>query len=152
MGIREGYSIRRSLTIRLVRRAKLGYRSPTMHTISSLRKTLGLATTNQVRNRIDSIRDVLAPHLRRGPNNQLLISDDDNLLAFASDTTGFRQYDLHFKDLRTGQTLPDTAQRVTTGEWAADNRTFFFTTEDPVTKRSDQVWRLSLGGNPVLPW
>ncbi|MDD4903979.1 MAG: hypothetical protein PHV11_06050 [Candidatus Bipolaricaulis sp.] len=47
-----------------------------MHTISSLRKTLGLATTNQVRNRIDSIRDVLAPHLRRGPNNQLLVSDD----------------------------------------------------------------------------
>lgn len=47
-----------------------------MHTISSLRKTLGLATTNQVRNRIDSIRDVLAPHLRRGPNNQLLVSDE----------------------------------------------------------------------------
>jgi len=47
-----------------------------MHTIPSLRKTLGLATTNQVRNRIDSIRDVLTPHLRRGPNNQLLISDE----------------------------------------------------------------------------
>lgn len=47
-----------------------------MHTISSLRKTLGLATTNQVRNRIDSIRDVLAPNLRRGPNNQLLVSDE----------------------------------------------------------------------------
>ena len=47
-----------------------------MHTISSLRKTLGLATTNQVRNRIDSIRDVLAPHLRRGPNNQLLVADE----------------------------------------------------------------------------
>lgn len=46
-----------------------------MHTISSLRKTLGLTTTNQVRNRIESIRDVLSEHLRRGPNNQILIGD-----------------------------------------------------------------------------
>jgi hypothetical protein len=46
-----------------------------MHTISSLRKTLGLSTTNQVRNRIDAIRDVLSEDLRRGPNNQILISD-----------------------------------------------------------------------------
>jgi hypothetical protein len=74
--MQEGYSIPRSLTIRLARRARLRYRFLTMHTISSLRKTLGLSTTNQVRNRIDSIRDVLAPHLRRGPNNQLLVSDD----------------------------------------------------------------------------
>ena len=47
-----------------------------MHTISSLRKALGLTTTNQVRNRIEAVRDVLEPHLRRGPNNQILLSDD----------------------------------------------------------------------------
>jgi hypothetical protein len=47
-----------------------------MHTISSLRKALGLSTTNQVRNRIESIRDVLTPHIRRGPNNQILITDE----------------------------------------------------------------------------
>jgi hypothetical protein len=47
-----------------------------MHTISSLRKALGLTTTNQVRNRIEAVRDVLGPHLRRGPNNQILLSDD----------------------------------------------------------------------------
>jgi len=46
-----------------------------MHTISDLRKALGLSTTNQVRNRIEAIKDVLTPHLRRGPNNQILISD-----------------------------------------------------------------------------
>lgn len=46
-----------------------------MHTISTLRKTLGLATANQVRNRIEAIRDVLEPHLRRGPNNQILLTD-----------------------------------------------------------------------------
>lgn len=47
-----------------------------MHTISSLRKTLGLTTTNQVRNRIEAVRDLLDPYLRRGPNNQILLSDE----------------------------------------------------------------------------
>jgi len=47
-----------------------------MHTIASLRKTLDLSTTNQVRNRIDAIKDLLADCLRRGPNNQILISDE----------------------------------------------------------------------------
>ncbi len=46
-----------------------------MHTISELRRTLGLATTNQVRNRIEAIKDLLADHLRRGPNNQILVAD-----------------------------------------------------------------------------
>jgi hypothetical protein len=47
-----------------------------MHTITSLRKSLGLSTTNQVRNRIEAVRDILEPHLRRGPNNQILLTDD----------------------------------------------------------------------------
>ncbi len=47
-----------------------------MHTIASLRKTLGLSTTNQVRNRIEAIRDVLDPYLRRGPNNQILVTEE----------------------------------------------------------------------------
>ena len=46
-----------------------------MHTISDLRKHLGLSTANQVRNRIEAIKDALSLHLRRGPNNQILVSD-----------------------------------------------------------------------------
>ena len=69
------------------------------------------------------------------------ISDDQNLLAYTIDFVGFRQYALHVKDLRTGETLPDTTDRVTSVEWAADNKTLFLTTEDAVTKRSDKVWR-----------
>ena len=57
------------------------------------------------------------------------VSDDENLLAYSA-----------------GATLPDTAERVTSVEWAADHRTLFFTTEDPVTKRSNKLWRHSLGG------
>ncbi len=73
------------------------------------------------------------------------VSDDENLLAYTTDSTGFRQHTLHVKDLRTGETLADTAERVTSLEWAADNKTLFLTTEDPVNKRSDRAWRHTLG-------
>jgi oligopeptidase B len=73
------------------------------------------------------------------------VSDDQNLLAYTIDYAGFRQYALRVKDLRTGKTLPDTAERVTSLAWAADNKTLFFVTEDAVTKRSDKLWRHALG-------
>jgi oligopeptidase B len=73
------------------------------------------------------------------------VSDDGNLLAYSTDTTGYRQYTLRVKDLRTGEILPDTIERVTSAVWAADNKTLFAVTEDQVTKRSDKFWRHSLG-------
>ena len=76
---------------------------------------------------------------------RFVVSDDQNLLAYTIDFTGFRQYALQVKDLRTGQTLPDTTERVTSVAWAADNKTLFLTTEDAVTKRSDKLWRHVLG-------
>lgn len=81
----------------------------------------------------------------------MAISDDQNLLAFSVDYTGFRQYSLHVKDLRTGEILPDTTERVTSVEWAADNRTLFAVTEDEVTKRSDTLWRHALGSAQFAP-
>ena len=76
------------------------------------------------------------------------ISPSGQLMAYTTDTTGFRQYRLQVKDLCTGRLLPDTAERVTSLAWAGDDRTLFYVTEDPVTKRSDQLWRLELGGKP----
>ncbi len=73
------------------------------------------------------------------------VSDDSNLLAYTIDFIGFRQYTLHVKNLLTGETLPDSAARVTSVTWAADNRTLFFTTEDETTKRPDTLWRHTLG-------
>ena len=78
------------------------------------------------------------------------VSDDGNLLAYTTDTTGFRQYTLHVKDLRSGEVQKDLAERVTGVEWSADGKTLFFSTEDAVTKRSDQLWRLELGKAPEL--
>jgi oligopeptidase B len=78
------------------------------------------------------------------------ISDDGNLLAFSTDTTGYRQYTLKFKDLRTGQMLADTAERVGSIVWANDGKTVFYTTEDDVSKRSDKLWKHTLGGKSEL--
>jgi oligopeptidase B len=79
------------------------------------------------------------------------LSDDQNLLAYTTDFVGFRQFSLHVKDLRTGEILPDTAERVDSVRWAADNRTLFLTTEDAVTKRSDHLWRHKLGDKALEP-
>ncbi len=72
-------------------------------------------------------------------------SDDGRLLAYSTDSTGYRQFTLHVKDLSTGALLPDRAERVGNIEWATDNKTLFFTTEDAVTKRSDKFFRHVVG-------
>ena len=73
------------------------------------------------------------------------VSDDGNLLAYSIDTTGYRQYTLYVKDLRTGQTLGEHIERVDSVAWASDNKTLFYTTEDAVSKRSDHFWRHVVG-------
>jgi oligopeptidase B len=75
------------------------------------------------------------------------VSDDGNLLAYSTDTTGYRQYKLQIKDLRTGQLLPHTFERVGNVMWSTDNKHIFFTTEDAVTKRSDKFFRFALGSD-----
>lgn len=73
------------------------------------------------------------------------ISDDGNLLAYSLDTTGYRQYALHVKDLRTGKDLSEAIERVDSVDWASDNATLYYTTEDAVSKRHDKFYRHSLG-------
>ncbi len=69
------------------------------------------------------------------------VSDDNALLAYSLDTTGFRQYTLQIKDLRAGEALPFRVERATSAAWAADNRTVFYTVEDETTKRSYRLYR-----------
>ena len=73
------------------------------------------------------------------------VSDDNHLLAYSTDTTGFRQYELRIKDLRNGETLPERIERVTSVGWAADHRTIFYTLEDETTKRSYRLYRHVIG-------
>ena len=73
------------------------------------------------------------------------ISPDSRFLAYSTDTTGFRQYTLHIKDLQSGADLSERVERVTSVAWASDNRTLFYTVEDEVTKRSHRLYRHQLG-------
>src|SRR6185503_6686483 len=75
------------------------------------------------------------------------VSDDGNLLAYSTDTSGYRQYTLYVKDLRTGQTLSEKIERTGSIVWASDNKTIFYSTEDPVSKRSDKIWRHVVGND-----
>ncbi len=73
------------------------------------------------------------------------VSDDNTLLAYSTDITGFRQYTLQIKNLATGALRPFKAERVTSAAWAADNKTLFYTIEDEVSKRSYRLYRHILG-------
>ena len=79
----------------------------------------------------------------------LQVSDDTNLLAFSTDDTGYRQYKLHLKDLRTGKVTENLAEKVGGVQWAKDNKTLFYTVENDA-KRQSRVYRHALGGNAEL--
>jgi oligopeptidase B len=72
------------------------------------------------------------------------VSDDGHLLAFTTDTTGFREYMLSVRDLRTGKLVESKLVKAPQVEWAADNKTLFYLTEDDA-KRAHKVWRHTLG-------
>jgi oligopeptidase B len=73
------------------------------------------------------------------------VSDDGRWLAFTLDTTGFRQYTLHLRDLTTAQDGPENAEKVGSLAWAADHATIFYTVED-AAKRQYRLYRHRMGG------
>ena len=72
------------------------------------------------------------------------VSDDGHWLAYSTDVTGFRQFTLFVKDLRTGETLPDRIEKTLSVAWAGDNQTLFYTVEDSA-KRPYRLYRHRLG-------
>lgn len=74
----------------------------------------------------------------------LEVSDDGNLLAFTTDTTGYREYYLSVKDLRTGKIVESRFVKANRAEWVADNKTLFYVTED-AAKRAHKLWRHTIG-------
>ena len=79
----------------------------------------------------------------------LNISMDNKIAAFAVDSVSRRQYDLQFKNLDSDEIYPEIIKN-TTGRtaWASDNKTVFYTKKDPVTLRSDKVYKHVLGRQP----
>ena len=74
-----------------------------------------------------------------------VVSDDADWLAYSVDTTGYRQYTLYVKNLRTGALSTERIELTGSVVWAADNRTILYSTEDPVSKRSEKIWRHVVG-------
>jgi oligopeptidase B len=81
------------------------------------------------------------------------VSPDHARLAYSVDVTGGERYELRFRDLTTGDDLPDVVPDVYYGlAWANDNRTCFYTRPD-AAMRPWQIWRHGLGaavGDDVL--
>lgn len=74
------------------------------------------------------------------------VSENNELLAYSVDLVSRRQYTIHIKNLKTGKTLGDKIENTTGGiTWANDNKTIFYTKKDPVTLRSYQVYRHTIG-------
>lgn len=73
------------------------------------------------------------------------ISPDNNLLAFGVDTVSRRQYTIHIKNLATGEIYAD-AITLTSGSaaWANDNKTLFYTANNPETLLSEKIKRHTL--------
>lgn len=75
----------------------------------------------------------------------LEVSPDGRLLAWSLDQTGEAVYELHWRDLDTGEDLPDVVARsYYGGAWTADSRAFLYTVHD-AAYRPHQVWRHVLG-------
>jgi len=78
---------------------------------------------------------------------QFFVSPNNQYVAFLVDTAGDRRNTLYFKDLETGEILPDQVPNCSyAGAWAADNSTFFYSQNDQ-TVRSYKVLRHTLGSS-----
>jgi oligopeptidase B len=77
------------------------------------------------------------------------ISDDEQLLLYAVDTVGRRNYTVRIKNLSTGELYPDFIEETEGGNyaWCADNRTFYYVRKDQQTLLGNRVYRRVLGSS-----
>lgn len=90
------------------------------------------------------VNELAKPHKFFSVGSQT-ISPNENLLAYGTDTTGYREYTMRIKDLKANQLLPDEIQRVSGLLWAMDGKTLLYSKQQEKTKREFQVWAHQLG-------
>lgn len=74
------------------------------------------------------------------------VSPDNKLLAYGVDTVSRREYVIYIKNLETGEIFKDAITRTEADPtWAADNKTIFYTSKNPVTLLSEKIKRHVLG-------
>ena len=77
------------------------------------------------------------------------VSPNNKLASFGLDTVSRRQYYIQIKNLKTGEIYPDKIENTTgSSVWAKDNKTFFYTKKDPISLRSDKIYKHKLGTPP----
>lgn len=74
------------------------------------------------------------------------ISPDNKLLAYGTDSVSRRQYIIHVKNLETGEILKDEINGTSGGStWANDNKTLFYTWNNPSTLLTEKIKKHKLG-------
>lgn len=76
------------------------------------------------------------------------IAPGNRLMAYSLDTVGRRRYEIRFRDLETGQDLPDVIGHAGDGGAFADDRTFFYVRKDR-SLRNARVFRHIMGTDPA---
>lgn len=77
--------------------------------------------------------------------NGMTVSPDDKLLAYGVDSTGARDFELHVRDLASGEDrVVASTPHADAFVWAADSRTLFYIRHNDA-RRSHQLWRHRLG-------
>jgi oligopeptidase B len=80
----------------------------------------------------------------------MAIAPDNRLLAYLDDTIGRRQFTLRFKDLATGEVLPDRIENVDPYvAWTADSASVLYMEKHPETLLGYRVRRHILGTDPA---
>ena len=70
----------------------------------------------------------------------------NTVAAFGIDTVSRRQYDIRFKNLENHELFPEVIKNTTgSTAWANDHKTVFYARKDPVTLRSDKIYKHVLG-------
>ena len=88
----------------------------------------------------------MGAHLEYFDLSNVEVSPNNKLIAFSTDTVSRRLYNIQFKDLETGEILKDILPNSDGSfAWADDNKTLFYSTQDPETLRSDKVRKHVLG-------
>jgi oligopeptidase B len=76
------------------------------------------------------------------------VSPNNQILAYGEDKVSRRIYTIRFKDLVTGDLLPDVIENTSgSAIWATDNVHVFYTAKDPVTLRGYKIFRHRMGTN-----
>lgn len=106
------------------------------------RKKGSLEADEEILLDIDEMAQGHAYYSARGFN----VSPDNNFLLFAVDNVSRRQYNIYLKNLTTNEVI-DLNIKNTSGStaWANDNKTFFYTANNPETLLSEKIKRHIIG-------